>query len=60
MLDPEETAVMSSMQYVGQDLFVSGMIAKAELEFCPMTAAAILLTTEPTDLVEAKAWQRLY
>lgn len=60
MLDPEEIAVMSSMQYVGRIPFVSGVIAKAELEFCPMMAAVILLTTEPTGSVEAKVWQRLY
>lgn len=59
ILDPEEIAVMSSMQYVGEYLFVSDLRAKAELEFCLTMAAATLLTIEPMDSVEAKAWWRL-
>jgi hypothetical protein len=47
------------MQYVGEYLFVSDLRAKAELEFCLTMAAATLLTIEPMDSVEAKAWWRL-
>lgn len=60
ILDPEEIAVMSSMQYVGRSPFVSDLRAKVELEFCLMMAAAILLTIVPMGLAEAKAWWRLY
>ena len=60
ILDPEQIAVMSSMQYVGQNLSVSDLRAKAELESCLMMAAAMLLTIEPTASAEAKAWRRLY
>jgi hypothetical protein len=51
---------MSSMQYVGKYLSVSDLRAKAELEYCLMMAAAILLTIVPMDSAEAKAWWRLY
>jgi len=60
ILDPEEIVVMSSMQYVGKYLSVSDLRAKAELEYCLMMAAAILLTIVPMDSAEAKAWWRLY
>lgn len=51
---------MSSMQYVGKYPSVSGLKAKAALGFCLKMAAAILLTIEPMDSAEAKAWWRLY
>ena len=54
ILDPEEIAVMSSMQYVGRNLPMSNSRAKAELESCLTMAAAMLLTIEPTDSAEAK------
>jgi 3-oxoacyl-(acyl-carrier-protein) synthase len=58
ILDPEEIAVMSSMQYVAirKPKLCPTCRAKVELESYLTMAVATLLIIEPTDSAEVKVW----